>query len=90
MLRWIRISMIGLVAFVLISYAADWCVYRSTGSPKSAFLVSHFVSAPLKNNKEEIDFVGSEQVPCSICLYPHDGNLPCWYLRTHTNQVTSY
>jgi hypothetical protein len=51
--------------------------------------VSHFISAPLKNNKQEIDYLGSEEVPCSISLFPQGGYTPCWYLRRHTNQVTT-
>jgi hypothetical protein len=52
--------------------------------------VSHFVSAPLKGQKQEIDYVGSEDVPCSLSIYPQDGFTPCWYLRRHTNQVSTY
>ena len=90
MMRWIRISVLGLAAFGAISYVLDYIVYRATGSPRARFTVSHFISAPLKNNKQEIDFTGKEDVPCSITIYPQDGFVPCWYLRRHTNQVSTY
>jgi hypothetical protein len=89
-MRWIRIAALGLAAFAVISWALDYAIFKITGSPKSKFTVSHFISAPLKNNKQEIDYTGSEDVPCSLTLYPQDGYVPCWYLRRHTNQVSTY
>jgi hypothetical protein len=88
--RWPRIIVVGLVAFALISFSLDWSVFKLTGSPRSKYTVSRFVSAPLKNNKEEIDYIGSDDVPCSLSIYPQDGFVPCWYLRSHTNQVSKY
>ncbi len=90
MLRWLRISAFAVLAFGVVSYVVDFAVYRVTGSPRGKFTVSHFVSAPLKNNKQEIDFTGKEDVPCSITIYPQDGFVPCWSLRRHTNQVSTY
>lgn len=90
MRRWIRMIALCILAFAMISFALDWSIFKLTGSPHSKFTVSHFVSAPLKNNKEEIDYVGSEDVPCSLSIYPQDDLMPCWWLRHHTNQVTTY
>ncbi len=89
MTRWVRIIFIALVAIVVVSYAADWLVYNLRGSPSSKVNVSHFLSAPLKNNKEELDYLGSEDVPCSLSLFPQEGHNPCWYLQRHRNQVTT-
>lgn len=89
-MRWLRITMFGLGAFGAISFVLDWSIFKLTGSPKSRFTVSYFVSAPLKNNKQEIDYTGSEEVPCSLTVYPQEGDPPCWYLRRHLNQVTTY
>jgi hypothetical protein len=90
MMRWARISFIALLALTAFAYAADWVIFKIEGSPTSKFTVSHFVSAPLKNNKEEIDYTGSDVVPCSITLFPQGGFTPCWWLRKHTNEVTAY
>jgi|UPI00047E1DF5 hypothetical protein len=90
MIRWARILILALAAFAVISFVLDWSIFKLTGSPKSRFTVNHFVSAPLKNNKQEIDYTGSEEVDCSLTVYPQDGDVPCWYLRRHTNQVTTY
>jgi hypothetical protein len=90
MMRWMRIAAVGLLAFAVISYGLDWTIFKLSGSPRSKYTVSHFVSAPLKNNKQEIDYLGSEDVPCSLTVYPQDGFVPCWYLKGHTNQVSTY
>jgi hypothetical protein len=90
MMRWLRIAVFGMAAFGAVAFIVDWAVYKLTGSPRSRFTVHHFVSAPLKNNEQEIDYTGSEDVPCSLTMFPQDGLLPCWYLRSHTNQVSRY
>lgn len=89
-MRWLRIAVLGLAAFGAVTFAVDWCVYKFGGSPRSKYTVSHFVSAPLNGKGQEIDYTGSEVVPCSLSMYPQDGFTPCWYLKRHTNQVRSY
>jgi hypothetical protein len=89
MMRWIRYIAIGLLAASVLSYAGDWLVFNLRGSVTSKVTVSHFLSAPLKNNKQELDYLGSEEVPCSVSLFPEAGHSPCWYLRRHTNQITT-
>ena len=88
-MRWIRFIAMGLVAAAVAAYAGDWLVFNLRGSITSKVTVSHFLSAPLKNNKQELDYLGSEEVACSVSLFPQGGHLPCWYLRRHTNQTTN-
>lgn len=90
MMRWLRIGVMMLLGLAALSYLGDFAVFRTRGSPKQQLSVSHFISAQLKNNKEEIDYLGSVDTPCSITLYPQDGMAPCWYLRKHLNQVSNY
>ncbi|KAA6458757.1 hypothetical protein DYQ86_19635 [Acidobacteria bacterium AB60] len=89
-MRWVRLSFLALAGLLVFTFGADWLLFKMEGSPTSKFTVSHFVSAPLKNNKEEIDYTGSEEVPCSITLFPQGGMTPCWWLREHLNEVTRY
>jgi hypothetical protein len=89
MTRLIRFIAIGLLAGAVVTYAGDWLLFNLRGSITSRVTVSHFLSAPLKNNKQELDYLGSEEVPCSVSLFPQGGHTPCWYLRRHTNQTTS-
>ncbi len=86
-MRWIRFIALGLLAAAVAAYAGDWLLFNLRGSITSKVTVSHFLSAPLKNNKQELDYLGSEEVPCSVSLFPQGGHTPCWYLRRHTNQT---
>ncbi len=90
MMVWLKRGFIALAVLAGFSYGADWVIFKLEGSPTSKFTVSHFVSAPLKNNKDEIDYLGSEEEPCSITLFPQGGLAPCWWLRRHTNQVSKF
>lgn len=88
-MRWIRFIAMGLLAAAVAAYAGDWLVFNLRGSITAKVTVSHFLSAPLKNNKQELDYLGSEEVTCSVSLFPQGGHRPCWYLRRHTNQTTT-
>ena len=88
-MRWIRYIVFGLLAALVLTYAGDWLVFNLRGSMTQKVIVSRFISAPLKNNKQELDYLGSEEVPCSVSLFPQGGHSPCWYLRRHTNQTTT-
>jgi len=89
MRRWARVTALTLLGAAVALYAGDWLVFNVRGSRTSTVTVSHFLSAPLKNDKQELDYLGSEDVPCSISLFPQGGHAPCWYLRGHKNQVKS-
>ena len=88
MRRLARWTSLGLLGAVIALYAGDWLVFNLRGSVTAKVTVSRFLSAPLKNNKEELDYLGSEEVSCSVSLFPQGGHAPCWYLRRHKNQVT--
>jgi hypothetical protein len=87
--RWAQRIALAFLAGSLVLYAGDWLVFNVRGFPTSKVTVSHFLSAPLKNNKQEIDYLGSEEETCSISLFPQGGHTPCWYLLRHKNQTTN-
>lgn len=89
MMRWTRWLLAGLISLVVLAFAVDWLVYNLRGAPSASITVSHFLSAPLKNNKQELDYLGSDQQICAESLFPQQGRTPCWYLRRHTNQITT-
>lgn len=89
MTRWARWISLSLLGAAVVAYAVDWLVFSLRRPNISTVTVSRFLSAPLKNNKQELDYLGSEDVPCSVSLFPQGGHLPCWYLRRHKNQVTN-
>ncbi len=88
MRRWARWTALALAGAAIVLYAGDWLVYNVRGAPTQKVMVSRFLSAPLKNNKEELDYLGSEDEPCSVSVFPQGGHTPCWYLRRHKNQIT--
>ena len=89
MMGWLRWIALGLLGAAVVAYAGDWLVFNLRGGITSKVTVSHFLSAPLKNSKLELDYLGSEDVVCSVSMFPQGGHTPCWYLRRHKNQVTN-
>ena len=90
MLNAVRGVVITLLVFAIALFVGDWAWYKLSGSQHSVVTVERFISAPLKNNKQELDYLGSEDVPCSLSLLPQEGMAPCWYLRRHTKDVRTY
>src|ERR1035438_5134356 len=86
LLGWMwRVLVVLAVAFVVL-YAGDWAVYKLRGSPRSTVTVNRYMTIPLKGNKQEFDYLGSMDVPCSVSLFPQAGQVPCWQLRRNANQ----
>ncbi len=85
-MRWtLRLLLMLAVGFVLV-YLGDWAVYKLRGSPQSKVPVNRYVAIPLKGRKTEFDYLGTLSVPCSISLFPQEGQSPCWQLRRNPNQ----
>ena len=90
MMRWLvhwllRVIVALTVAFVA-AYGGDWAVFKLRGSPTSRVTVNRYLTIPLKGNKQEFDYLGSSDVPCSVSLFPQAGQSPCWRLRRNPNQ----
>lgn len=84
--RWLFRIAVFFALGVLVTYAGDWIAFRLEGSPQSSVTVSRTLVVPLKNNKEEYDYLGTFSEPCSVSLFPQSGLTPCWQLRRNTNQ----
>lgn len=86
MMRWLeRMLVVSVVGFVAV-YAGDWAIFKLRGSPHSKVTINRYVTIPLKGNKQEFDYLGSVDVPCSVSLFSQAGQSPCWQLRRNTNQ----
>jgi hypothetical protein len=83
---WILRVLAAFMAVVFVSFAIDWTLYVLQGSPQSSVTVNQFMSVPLKGQKTEYDFLGTANVACDLALFPHGGETPCWYLKSHSNQ----
>jgi hypothetical protein len=77
---------IGLVVAFIAFYCGDWAVFKLRGSPHASVTVNQYLTVPLKGNKQEYDYQGSMDVPCSISLFSQGGQSPCWQLRRNHNQ----
>jgi hypothetical protein len=80
---------VSATAFVA-AYAGDWTIFKLRGSPLSTVTVNRFVTIPLKGNKQEFDYLGSFDAPCSVSLFPQAGQATCWQLRRHPNQGANF
>jgi hypothetical protein len=86
----IRAATILLLALVML-YAGDWLVYRYRMAHRTAFdsvQVKQFVAVPLKDKKEEFDYIGPQQVECVRTLFPWAGDDPCWWVRRNAEKWT--
>ena len=90
MKRWLLRIVIVLVAGFAALYLGDWAVYKLRGSPQSKVTVSRYLSVPLKGNKQEFDYLGTGDEPCSLSLFSQGGESPCWQLRRKPNQATNF
>ncbi len=82
-------SLIYFAASLAVPYAGDWGVLRlrmAHGTAFSTVQVDQFLASPLKNNKEEYDYMGTVAQPCVRSIFPHDSDLPCWWLKRHKTQ----
>jgi hypothetical protein len=80
-----------LLVTLLVLYLADWIVLRvkTGGRGTSTVQVEQFLKSPLKNHKEEFDYLGTVAQPCVPSLFPHGSEAPCWWLQRHKIQWVS-
>lgn len=81
-----------LLASLIALYAGDWAVFHlraSRGTATQSIQVDEFLSTPLKGNKAEYDYMGTQPETCSRTLFPQGGDPPCWWLKRHTSHWQS-
>jgi hypothetical protein len=79
-------ALVGMVVAVALVYLGDWGVWRvrvGMGGGMGKVMVSRFVVAPLKGNKEEYYPDGRAEVDCSRSLFPQAGIGACWWVERH-------
>lgn len=83
--RALKYILIGAV----VLYFADWAalaIKLSHHTGLGSVSVSQYLATPLKGQKEEYDYLGSADQPCVKSIFPHNSDLPCWWLEHHKNQ----
>jgi hypothetical protein len=84
--RWIFVLVVLFAAVSLVAFIADWAVFKLRGSPQSMVAVSQYMQVGLKGGKTEYDYLGTQNVPCAVALFPHESMDPCWHLRRNPTQ----
>jgi hypothetical protein len=84
--RWMERIIAAVIVLFVGVYGGDWAVYQLRGSPRSTVTVNRYVAIPLKGNKQEYDYLGSQETPCSVSLFSQGGLTPCRQLRRNPNQ----
>jgi len=82
-LRWIALTLLGILAVAALIFVGDYVVFLVRGKPLDQVNVTRYMAAPLKGNKTEYYYEGSGPLSCSKSLLPQSGWQPCWYLRRH-------
>ena len=86
-LRWARRVSGTLLAAFIVLYFGDMAVYKLRGSPQDHVHVNQTLIVPLKGNKQEYDYIGASDVPCSVSIFPQGGEDACWLLRRNQNKA---
>jgi hypothetical protein len=86
MKRWLQLVILILAVGFVALYAGDWVVFKLRGSPMSKVTVKRYLTVPLKGNRQEFDSLGTVDVPCSVSLFPQNGQNPCWQVRRHPSE----
>jgi len=68
---------------------SDYAVFRwrqHQGAVTGSVTVRSFLATPLKNGRDELDYLGETNEPCVRSLLPHLHMTPCWWLQRHKDQ----
>jgi hypothetical protein len=87
-LTWARRVSVTLLAAFIVLYFGDMAIYRLRGSPQDRVHVNQTLVVPLKGNKQEYDYLGATDVPCSVSIFSQGGEDACWLLRRNQNKAT--
>ncbi len=88
MKRIIWLILRAVLAALVALYLIDWGTLRlrtARGTGYGTVQVDVYLSTPLKGNKAEYDYMGSQAERCAHSVFPH-GATPCWWLARHTSQ----
>lgn len=85
-------TMLGLLVVAVLAFGVDFAVFRMRVAMNhdayGSVVVSHYYAVLQKNGKTQFIFDPPGPQTCVNALFPHAGNLPCWYLRRHPERRT--
>lgn len=91
--RWLLAVVGAALALLALSFILDYVIFRvRIASSRQAYgtvTVRHYYAVLQKNGKTQFIFDPPQPQACVQSLFPHAGDLPCWYLRRHSEQRTN-
>jgi hypothetical protein len=80
---------LGLSAFYVLAYTADWLqlqLREHRGSGHGSILVNHTDVVREKGDKVEYYSDLPQPTPCVRAIFPHEGESACWWLVRHIDE----
>ena len=62
--------------------------HQRSGIALDTVPVREYLATPLKNGRDELDYIGEIDQPCVRSLLPHQKMSPCWWVRRHKDHWT--
>ncbi len=87
----VRRTGLALAVLALGAAAADSTVFmwrQRHGTSLDSVTVRQFLATPLKNGRDELDYLGEVDEPCVRAILPHQQMAPCWWVRAHKDRWT--
>jgi hypothetical protein len=83
-------AVLAVLMFAVLVYVFDYLIWRFRAATNhnayGNLTVQYYYAIGEKSGKTEYDFQPPQQETCVNSLFPHAGNLPCWYERKHTEK----
>jgi hypothetical protein len=79
-------TLLILAAGAIVSDYAVFLWRQHQGAATGSVTVRSFLATPLKNGRDELDYLGETNEPCVRSLLPHQQMTPCWWLQRHKDQ----
>lgn len=74
------------LASLALVWAGDYVLLKFSRAQVSTVTVRRYYAIDKKANKVEYIFDSARDQSCVNSLFPHLGQVPCWYLRRHTEE----
>ena len=91
--RWLLTGFLFLAGAAALAWVLDFAVFEirveAKWNPYGSYTVDHYYAIPQKSGKTQLIFDPPAPQTCVNALFPHQGWLPCWYLKGHTDQRTN-
>jgi len=85
--RILTIAVLTLMAVSGLAFAADYLSVRFNVPHRAIFdnvEIRQFYAVKLKDKRTSYMFGQPQTVECVNALFPHEGDTPCWYRKSHT------